>query len=70
MGTEAEFAAKHPFLAADADRAVFLDFGLKYLLYQHADKAEAVAKQEAAAAAPPASAQGQLAGAASVRGSS
>ena len=65
LGTEAEFAAKHPFLAVDADRAVFLDFGLKHLLYQHANKAELIAKQETTAAAPTGTVQGQLLGAGS-----
>ncbi|KAK9863656.1 hypothetical protein WJX84_005457 [Apatococcus fuscideae] len=34
MGTEAEFAAKHPFLQDQQDRKVFLRFSLKLLLYQ------------------------------------
>lgn len=34
MGTEAEFAAKHPFLQDHQDREIFLGFALKLLLYQ------------------------------------
>ena len=34
MGTEAEFAAQHPFLHEQQDRRVFLGFALKLLLYQ------------------------------------
>ena len=44
LGTEAEFAAKYPSLAEQSDRAAFLEFGLKFLLYQPADKKAAQEK--------------------------
>lgn len=47
LGSEAEFAAKYPFLAVSADRAVFLEFALKFLMYQPCNKKEAIEKKAA-----------------------
>ena len=44
LGTEAEFAAKYPFLSVNSDRAAFLEFALKFLLYQPVDKRAAQEK--------------------------